>query len=245
MLLSRFANRLPRRKEAPMKMPTKARSIEKIVEEQIQKWNVTRRKKEIDESVYPVVTISREPGSGGRIIAERLAEKFNLDLFNQEMIHRMAESTKVSKQVLETLDEKGLNVLDNWIASLVDSKHLWPDQYLKHLMKVILTIGKHGRAVIVGRGANFILSPESRFRVRVITPIETRIGNISRDYDVSAKKAKRRMIKTESERRAFIRKYFYSDIGEPINYDLLINTDTVSVENAVEAIGSAAGLKPG
>jgi cytidylate kinase len=227
-----------------MKMPTKARSIEKIVEEQIQKWNVTRRKKKIDESVYPVVTISREPGSGGRIIAERLAEKFNLDLFNQEMIHRMAESTKVSKQVLETLDEKGLNVLDNWIASLVDSKHLWPDQYLKHLMKVILTIGKHGRAVIVGRGANFILSPESRFRVRVITPIETRIGNISRDYDVSAKKAKRRMIKTESDRRAFIRKYFNSDIGESVNYDLVINTDTVSVENAVEAIGSAAGLKP-
>ena len=226
-----------------MKMSTKARSIEKIVEEQIQRWNVTRRKKELDESVYPVVTISREPGSGGRIIAESLAEKFNLDLFNQGMIHRMAESTKVSKQVLETLDEKGLNVLDNWIASLVDSKHLWPDQYLKHLMKVILTIGKHGRAVIVGRGANFILSPESRFRVRVIAPIDTRIGNISRDYDVSAKKAKRRMIRTESDRRAFIRKYFNSDIGESVNYDLVINTDTVRVENAVEAIGSAAGLK--
>jgi len=219
MLLARYANRLPRRKEDPMKMPTKARSIEKIVEEQIQKWNVTRRKKEIDESVYPVVTISREPGSGGRIIAESLAEKFNLDLFNQGMIHRMAESTKVSKQVLETLDEKGL--------------------------KVVLTIGKHGRAVIVGRGANFILTPESRFRVRVIAPIETRIGNISRDYDVSAQKAKRRMIKTESDRRAFIRKYFNSDISESVNYDLVINTDTVSVENAVEAIGSAAGLEPG
>ena len=127
----------------------------------------------------------------------------------------------------------------------MDSKHLWPDQYLKHLMKVVLTIGKHGRAVIVGRGANFILTPESRFRVRVIAPIETRIGNISRDYDVSAQKAKRRMIKTESDRRAFIRKYFNSDISESVNYDLVINTDTVSVENAVEAIGSAAGLKPG
>ena len=228
-----------------MKMPTKARSIEKIVEEQIQKWNVTRRKKEIDESVCQVVTISREPGSGGQIIAESLAEKFNLDLFHQRMIHRMAESTKVNKQVLETLDEKGLNVLDNWIASLVDAKHLWPDQYLKHLMKVILTISKHGRAVIVGRGANFILSPESRFRVRVIAPVEARIENISRDYAVSAKKAKRRMIKTESDRRAFIRKYFNADIGEPVNYDLVINTDTVIIENAAEAIGSAAGLKPG
>lgn len=228
-----------------MKIPTKARSIEKIIEEQIQKWDITRRKTEIDESVYPVVTISREPGSGGRVIAESLAKKFNLDLFHQEMIHCMAESTKVSKQVIETLDEKGLNVLDNWIASLVDKKHLWPDQYLKHLMKVILAIGKHGRAVIVGRGANFILSPENRFRVRVIAPIETRTGNISRDYDVSAKKAKRRMIKTESDRQAFIRKYFYSDICEPGNYDLIINTDMVSVENAVEAIGSAAGLIPG
>jgi len=228
-----------------MKMPTKTRSIEKIIEEQIQKWNITRRKTEINESVYPVVTISREPGSGGRIIAESLAEKFNLDLFHQEMIHRMAESTKVSKQVIETLDEKGLNVLDNWVASLVDNKHLWPDEYLKHLMKVILAIGKHGRAVIVGRGANFILSPENRFRVRVIAPVETRTGNISRGYDVSAKKAKRRMIKTESDRQAFIRKYFYSDIGDPGNYDLIINTDTVSLENAVEAIGSAAGLKPG
>ena len=111
-------------------------------------------------------------------------------------------------------------------------------------MKVILTIGKHGQAVIVGRGANFILSPENRFRVRVIAPIETRIGNISRNYDVSAKKAKRRMIKTESDRRAFIRKYFNSDIGASVNYDLVINTDKVSVENVVEAIGSAAGLNP-
>ena len=91
-----------------MKMSTKARSIEKIVEEQIQKWNITRRKKDIDESVYPVVTISREPGSGGRIIAESLAEKFNLDLFNQRMIHRMAESAKVSKQVPRNPGRKGI-----------------------------------------------------------------------------------------------------------------------------------------
>lgn len=54
------------------------RSIEKIVEEQIQKWNVTRRKKGIGESVYPTVTISREPGSGGRIIAESRADASNV-----------------------------------------------------------------------------------------------------------------------------------------------------------------------
>ncbi len=37
-------------------------------------------------------------------------------------------------------------------------------------MKVIGTIGKHGRAVIVGRGANFVLPPEKRFSVRIVGP---------------------------------------------------------------------------
>ena len=50
---------------------------------------------------------------------------------------------------------------------------------------------------------------------------------------------------TLSDPQAFIRKYFNLDIGESVNYDLVINTDTVSVENSVEAIGSAAGLNPG
>ena len=72
----------------------------------------------------------------------------------------MAESAHVSVQLLETLDEKGATMLEEWISSLVDSRHLWPDQYLQHLMKIIGTIGKHGRAVVVGRGANFVLPPE-------------------------------------------------------------------------------------
>ena len=71
-----------------------------------------------------------------------------------EFIHDMAESARVSVRLLETLDEKGVSVLEEWISSLVDKRHLWPDRYLQHLMKIIGTIGKHGRAVIVGRGAN-------------------------------------------------------------------------------------------
>lgn len=228
-----------------MKIPTKSRSVEKIIDEQIQKWHLARKTNIQDEKNYPVITISREPGSGGRIIAEKLAAKYHLDLFDQEMINQMANSSQVGRRVIESLDEKGLSVLDNWIASLVDKNHLWPDQYLKHLMKVILAIGKHGKAVIVGRGANFILPPQNRLRVRVIGPVAKRAENISFECDVSLNKAKRLMIKTESDRRAFIRKYFYSDVGNSDNYDLIINTDTVNIESAVEAIGAAAGIEPG
>ena len=223
-------------------MVNKKRSIEAIIEEQVQRWQVTRKEKKVEEVIHPVITISREPGSGGRILAQKLAEKNGMDLFHQELLHEIAASAKVSRVFLHTLDEKGLTVLEDWIASLVHRRHLWPDQYQQHLMKVIATIGKHGNAVLVGRGANFILPPEGRLRVRVISPLEIRIDHLVKEYGVSAADAKRRIIRTENERRAFIRKYFNADISSPTHYDLVVNTGTLELDTAVDTVARAAGL---
>lgn len=153
----------------------------------------------------------------------------------------MAKSARVSTMLLETLDEKGLSVLQDWISTLVNRDHLWPDQYLKHLMNVIGTIGKHGHAVLVGRGANFILPPEGRFRVRVVAPLEMRIQNVARDFGVSLDVAERRVLKTDSDRKAFVRKYFHAGIASPVIYDLVLNTGTLSIGAAVKAIRGALG----
>ncbi len=217
------------------------RSVEQMIEEQVQRWQLMRAEKKKEEAVLPVITISREAGSGGRLVAQGLAEKLGLDLFHQEVIHEMAESAKVSDRLLETLDEKGLNVLENWISSLVDDRHLWPDQYLRHLLKIVGAIGRHGRAVMVGRGANFVLPPEKRFSVRVVAPPKVRVENVSRDFGISVEEANRRVIRTDSDRRAFIRKYFHADIANPLNYDFVINTRTISIGAAVNAIASALG----
>lgn len=219
----------------------KNRSIEQIIEEQVQRWQLQQAKKE-EEKFFPVITISREPGSGGRTIAEKLSEKFGLSLFHQEVVHEMADNAQVSTRLLEFLDEKAQNVLNEWIASLVDTQHLWPDRYLRHLMKILTTIGKQGKAVIVGRGANFVLHPDKRFRVRVVAPMDVRVKNIAQAFDVSAEEARRRVIRTGSDRKAFIRKYFNADIADPINYDIIINTGTISVDCAVDAIAKAVGM---
>jgi len=217
-------------------MKTKTRSISQIVEEQVNRWRLIGPQKQQETAVLPVITISREPGSGGNIVANRVADMLGYDLFHQEVIHQMAQSSKVSTRLLETLDEKGLTILEDWIASLVDEQHLWPDQYLQHLMKVIGTIGKHGAAVIVGRGANFIMPPQQRFSLRIVAPQSIRIENVAQTFDVPAKEAKRRVIRTESDRKAFIRKYFHADIGDPLNYDLVLNTGSLSSEQAAEAV---------
>ncbi|MGD2037658.1 MAG: cytidylate kinase-like family protein, partial [Desulfobacterales bacterium] len=205
-------------------------------------WQIIHQERKEEKPGISIITLSGEPGAGGRIVAARLADTLDIEIFHKEVINKMAKSADVSEKLVETLDERGLSTLEDWISSLVHERHLWPDRYMQHLMKVIGTIGKHGRAVIVGRGANFILPPEKRFSVRIVAPQAWRIKNVAREYNISPEDAKRRVMRTESDRRAFIRKYFNADIADPTNYDLTINTAVLSVDDAVKVISSALGL---
>ncbi len=217
-------------------MQTRKRSIEQIVEEQVQRWEYVRREPRPHKTTPSVITLSREPGSGGDLVAGGIARRLEYDLFHQNVIHEMARSAHVSSRLVQSLDEKRLNILEDSIATLVHHRHLWPDEYLKHLLKVIGTIGKHGNALIVGRGANFILLQREIFRLRIIAPMEFRIQKVADTFDIGREEAQRRIIKTESDRRAFVRKYFHEEITSPANYDLVINTGTVSIEEAVESV---------
>ena len=222
-------------------MKAKPRSIQQIIEEQIQRWQFMKTENVKEKQGVTIITISREPGSGGRVVAKKLAGKLGFELYHQEVLHEIAKRADVSAKLLETLDEKGLSVLEDCISSLVYDRHLWPDEYLKHLMKVIGAIGEHGRAVIVGRGANFVIPPENRLRLRIVAPQNVRIANVARTFDVTTEDAKRRIIRTGSDRRAFIRKYFNADIADPINYDLVINTGALEIDKAVQAVIAVLG----
>ncbi len=216
-----------------MKTPTPP--IHKIVEEQVQRWQLLHREEERKKRDF-VVTVSREPGSGGSLVARSVAECLGIDFFHQQVIHEMANSAKVSRKIAQTLDERGLSMIEDWISAVVSERHLWPDQYLKHLLKVIGTIAGHGRAVLVGRGANFLIPREKRFSVRVVAPAEARVRHMMEDFGLTADEAKSRIVKTESERRAFIRKYFHADIADPLHYDLVINTGSIDIETAAETV---------
>ena len=218
-------------------MEKKTVTIEKFVKDQIKKWErhfPAKHKKE--EARIPVITVSKEPGADGNILAQKIAERLDLDIFNRDIIKGIAESAKISASVIETLEKKRLSGVEDFISSLVNKHYLYPGVYLEHLMKVVCTIAEHGRAVIVGRGANFILPPEKIFSVRMVAPLDVRIQNIAHRFGVSAEEAKRRVIRRESRRSAFIRQSFNADISNPIHYDLTINTGKMSIEAAVEAV---------
>jgi cytidylate kinase len=226
-------------------MKMKARSVQQIVQDEVHRWQISHAKTPKIPELINVITISREPGSGGNILAERLGDELGYDVYHQKILHRMAESTHLSTSILEHLDEKGLNLFQNYFYSLEDRRHLWPDQYLRHLLKIIKSIGKDGNAVIVGRGANFILPPEKRFSVRVVAPQQLRIERVSQEFGISMQEAKKRVLRTESDRKAFNLKYFNADFSAPENYDMVINTGCLSIEAAVHCIKSTMGSETG
>ena len=213
------------------------KSIEQFAKEQIVKWEKMVAEQDREQEVQiQVITMSIEPGSGGTIVAQEIAKRLDFDYFHRDIIEGIAKSAKIRTSVIETLEKERMSGIEDFISSLIKEHYLWPGIYLEHLLKVVSTIGKHGHAVIVGRGANFILPPDERFSVRVVAPLEIRIQNIARHYATSEKNAMRRVIRRESKRRAFIRQSFNADISDPNNYDLTVNTGKIGTGPAVEAI---------
>ncbi|MDM8555255.1 cytidylate kinase-like family protein [Desulfococcaceae bacterium HSG7] len=221
-----------------MELPSN--SIENFMKEQLARWKEAKSNRDKNiEGYKPVITISSEPGSSGESkLAPGLARELEFDLFKRDVIKEISESAHISAKVLETIGKDRRADVAEHIATVIADRYLWPGLYLEHLMKVIGTIGKHGRAVIVGHGANFIIPPAERLSVRVIAPLNTRVQNVTRTLKMHQTDAQRRVLNHESEHRAFIRQSFNADASNPNNYDIVINTHGLDIEIAIDAISN-------
>ena len=217
-----------------------------FVTEQVEKMRLERNKRlKGKKSFAPVVTVSIQPGSGGCFIADGIANHLEFDFFYREIVQEVAKSVKISPEVIEKIEKDRLSGVEDLIASFVPDRYLWPGMYLEHLERIVYAIGDSGKAVIVGRGANFILPPEKRFSLRVVAPLEIRVQNIMEAYGVSEQKAMKRIKNRQEKRKAFIKKSFNADVEDPLHYDLVVNTGTVSIDEAVEAVSLFISKKYG
>lgn len=215
-------------------------SVEEFVQNQIKKWQTLYSVKDRKKlAQIPVITVCMEPGAGGCLIAEQVANRMGLDFFHRDMIHKISESARISTTMVESLEKERLSGVQDFIASIVKDQYIHPSIYLDHLMKVVGTIGKHGRAVVVGRGANFIIPPKDRFAIRIIAPLDVRVENVAKRFSVPTDTAKRRVLVRENRRSAFVRQSFNADISDPIHYNLVLNTGDLSIETAVDAVVGA------
>ena len=211
--------------------------IQSFIKEQSSKWKKMRvQQKKAGTMHMPVITICMEAGSGGSLVARGVADKLGFDLFHKEIIQAIAESGHLDPGVLATMEKERLSGIKDFIASLINDRYLWSGIYLEHLNVVVQALEKRGGAVIVGRGAAFILPPDKILSVRIVAPLKVRIRNIADAYQVSEEAAGRRIQNRDSRRAAFVQKSFNADINDRVHYDLIVNMGKTTIEEAVEAV---------
>ncbi len=209
------------------------KDVDKLVEDQVMRWQ--RDKK---EKPGHVITLSSETGAGGGFISRILATELKMNIVGSELIHKVAESAHMSEKVIKSLDEKSISFFDSLISSFFESRHIWPNEYIRHLSMVMHTNAQHGNIIIIGRGGSFILKDKA-FRVRIIAPLEYRVNKVMTDRRMSLKEATEYVRQFDSDQIAFVKRYFNEDINDPKHYDILINTGSVTIESAAESVKKA------
>ena len=71
------------------------------------------------EARIPIITIPTEPGSGGSIIAKKVAERLAIDLFEDEIIQEIADSAGISTENIEAIEKQRLSGIQDFISSLI------------------------------------------------------------------------------------------------------------------------------
>jgi cytidylate kinase len=188
----------------------------------------------------PLITISRQLGSGGTEIAQELGNRLGWAVWDSKIINKIANDANVSREMVEHLDGRRISVFEEMARAIFSptSTLRW-ETYLKHLVGVIMSIGQQGKAIIVGRGANFIL-PEA-LNVRIIASFDYRIETMMKRYDISQQEAESRIVRSDQEKEEFIKKVFGTDIDDAAFYDLIIKMDELG-ENATQVIRTAAQM---
>jgi cytidylate kinase len=201
------------------------------------------------------ITIAREYGSGGGIVARLLADRLGWRLLDRDLLNEVARAANVAPAVAERYDER----IDPWFHRLV--KHaLWRgapdapitveqfDLFDAETMavvgrKVIEEAARMGNCVAVGRGGQCILHgwPDV-FHVFLYAPIEIRKKRVveRKGAHPGGARALEAMVREYDRLRAAgIRRYFDQEWCNPNLYDLMLNTKR-GYESAMETILCAA-----
>lgn len=186
----------------------------------------------------PVVTLSRDYGSGGREIAQLLAQHLAVPVFDKELLDAVVAQSGVNPHLMAQLDEKTRGFWDSWIVSMLSGENVQDDHYRRQLVKVVLGILNTGKGgVIIGRGAHLILAQQNVFRVRIVASPETCADRIAHKRQISPEEARKEVARINDGRAKFTWDVFQKRLNEPAAFDLTVNTDHMSkYEEVAEVI---------
>ena len=180
-----------------------------------------------------VITITREYGAGGAEVARQLAQALGWELLDRELLHQAAQIQHVPDAELERLDEQAITMADRFRL------HPPHQKYLEGLRQAAQQAADRGRVILVGRGARHLLGERPDcLHVRLVAPRAWRAARMARLEGWSPEVALARCTELDRTRRQFAR-YFFGDVAaQPAQYDLVVNTGRVPLEDVAAVVST-------
>jgi cytidylate kinase len=200
----------------------------------------------VETGLAPFVTISRQTGAGAISVARSLIKYLNgheraagrtWRVFERELVQEALAEHQLPGSLEEFLPERKISEIRDMLAD-VSGKHPPAYQLVRMTSETILHLAREGYVVLLDRGANLVTRPlEGGLHVRLVGSLARRLEHVREYFQLGAEHA-RRMIRNEDQgRRDYVKQNFGRNIEDPLLYDLLINTDHISFQDAARMIG--------
>ncbi|HUF57785.1 MAG TPA: cytidylate kinase family protein [Thermohalobaculum sp.] len=180
-----------------------------------------------------VIAMTREMGSLGKEVARLAADRLGLTIVNHEMIGSADERANATTSAVARFLETGPGPEDKRNGGISHGGYLTPSE--------ILELASRGQVLIRGWGAARLLREVPHIlTVRVCAPLERRVEEMCRRLGVDAATAKREIERSDAEHAQAFLRFFSTDWRRPTNYDMVLNTNHLSVESCADILVDAA-----
>lgn len=203
-----------------------------------------------------VVCISRPDGAGGAAVGRLVAERLEFDYVDEAIVSRAAAKGGIAAGDVAG-EEQRKSLLGRIVREIgrtagPDSygfaglsgpyiEGVTPDAVRSLIQDAIEETASRGNVVIVSHAASLTLSARpSVLRVLVTASPETRARRLSEARGLDPKDARKTIKDADGARADYLRRFHGVEVELPTHYDLVVNTDTLSVEQAVDLVVQAA-----
>lgn len=187
-----------------------------------------------------LITISQGIGSDGTIIAQRVAEGLELELYDDLKIKQETLEIGLEADKLKDFDGKAPGFLDRLLGRR-------PDVYLDLMHAVIYKIAQKGQGVIVGHGSQVLLHDfDCALHVLIHASLPSRIEKLMETKGMSQDIAANLVSKSDNEKKGFFQFAYHKNWDDPGLYDVCLNPGKVGIKMAADLIiqiSRSPGLK--
>lgn len=184
-----------------------------------------------------VITISRQFGSLGRTIAQKMSEELQIEFYDRDIVEETAKRMGLPVSVVSAKEENPNTAFFKRQYPLGMGVGSMQDEIFSVQENIIRDLAKKESCIIVGRCADsLLLDFENRLNIYVYAPVEARLKNCTEILKMDEKTARKMIREVDRSRELYHRRYCPEYNGPSTNKDIMIDSSRFGVDKTAEIL---------